>query len=477
MSKVAAKEHSTKIKVGENFCFKGVDFTVQEMQEALNAYHQQKKSHSDWLYNDDIAIFIDANVLLNIYFSPVPLREHLARFLQDNKERLFMVSQVETEFMRHRLEFIDKYKQTLTTAASKFRNAFNPFEIDFCTQFKNLKNLSIDVNFVDSLPQTDTLISEAEQLADNDNLLNDQFTTFQDKLKRIKEKFEEEYHQLYEKINIEYRDPILSAISQVNILPPLSQSEYDFTKSLYERLEERFKQDSDSSAAYLRFPGSGEKKNSEEKEEPWGDLLIYHQILVYMAENKKDAIFLTYDNSKFDWVKNKNGEPYSYYIADAYKNTKHNLFIIPAGEFLPKNYKSIDDIRVDEDSVGVNIHDDSSVYLPSMPPTDISEFFQYKEITEDEFLSELEKYSMWAEKFGENYVSKSYFIYVVLGHQRYRYSKSIEMLNKLCDDKKIELYDKAKKDYAISSIRMVKPMEQPIDVVVPEKIPESTNNE
>lgn len=459
MSKGAGKEQSTKTKVGERFCFKGFGYTVQEMQDALNTYHKQKKSHSDWLYNDDIAIFIDANVLLNIYFSPVPLRVHLARFIQDNKERLFMVSQVETEFMRHRLEFIDKYKNTLTTAASKFRNAFKPFEIDFCVKFKDLKNVSIDANFVDSLPQTDALINDAEQMAFNEQLFSEQFATFQEKLNEIKNKFEEEYHQLYEKVNIEYRDPILSAISQINILPPLSQSEYDFTKNLYERLLERFKQDSDSSAAYLRFPGSGEKKNPEEKEEPWGDLLIYHQILVYMADNKKDAIFLTYDNSKFDWVKNKEGEPYSYYIADAYKNTKQTLFIIPAGEFLPKNYKSIEDIREDEDSVGSHIHNDSSVFSQNKPSTEIAEFFQYKEITEEVFLEELKKYSMWAENFGENYVSKSYFIYVVLGHQQYRYSTSIDMLNKLCEENKIKVYNKEKDGYIIPSIKLMQQIE------------------
>ena len=76
-----------KIKIDDSFCFRGNNFTVKEMHRALKAYHTKKKSHTDWLYNDDIAIFVDANVLLNIYFSPVPLRAHLARFLQDNKNR------------------------------------------------------------------------------------------------------------------------------------------------------------------------------------------------------------------------------------------------------------------------------------------------------------------------------------------------------------------------------------------------------
>lgn len=442
-----------KSKIGENLCFNGIDFTVKEMQEALEAYHHKKKSHSDWLYNDNIAIFIDANVLLNVYFSPVQLRVHLARFLQDNKSRLYMASQAETEFMRHRLEFIDKYKNNLTTAASRFRNTFKTFDIDFCNLFKELKTASKQSDFVDSLPQTDVLINEAEKLAQNELLFSERFSSFTKKLQDIKEKFEEEYHQLYEKINIEFRDPILSAISQINILPPLSQGEYDFTKVLYGKLLERYNKDRDKLAEYLRFPGSGEDKDLEKKKEPWGDLIIYHQILTFMADNNRDAIFLTNDTSKLDWVK-KSGDPYSYYIADAYKNTKQTLFIIPVDAFLPKDYKSIEDIRMDEDSVGDGGNLDVVNLSINSSKTAIKDVYSYKDITEQVFLSELEKYSMWAEKFGEDYVSESYFIHVVLGQQGYSFSKSIEMLKGLVGTK-IEQYNKEKDGNAIPSIRLI----------------------
>ena len=468
---------SKNSKIGEGFCFHGIEFTVKEMQEALDAYHLKKKTHSDWLYNDDIAIFVDANVLLNVYYAPVPLRDHLARFLKDNKERLYMVSQVETEFMRHRLEFIDKYKQKLTTAASSFRSSFKPFEIDLCNLFKDLKNASKKADFVDSLPQTDALINDAEQLADNRILLNEKYSIFKEKLKEIKEKFEEEYHQLYEKVNIEFRDPILTAISQINILPPLSQSEFDFTRLLYEKLLERYKKDSDSIADYLRFPGSGEDKDIEKKKEPWGDLVIYHQLLSFMAEHRKDAIFLTNDVSKLDWVK-KNGEPYSYYIADAYKNTKQTLFIIPVDDFLPKDYKSVNDIRMDEDSIGDGSMRDAMSVSGNTLENEIKEVYKYKEITKQDFLTELEKYSLWSEKFGENYVSESYFIHVVLGQQGYRFSKSIEMLNSLVGTE-VERYDKEKDDAVIPSIRLIQKEEEPIvgvdeqEVILPMVKPES----
>lgn len=459
-----------KFTINADHCFHGTEFSAKEMQEALEEYHRRKKSHSDWLYNDNITIFVDANVLLNVYFSPVPLREHLSRFLQNNKERVFLVSQVEREFMRHRLEFIDKYRQTMTTASQKFKKTFETFKIDFCSLFKDLKNASLNPNFVDSLPQTAALINEAEGIADNAHLLSRDYDAFLERLEVIKQKFKEEYDQLYAKINIEYRDPILNAVSSLNILRPLSQGEYDFTMELYGRLMERYKKDCDSKADYLRFPGSGEEQDPEKKLEPWGDLVIYHQILVYMAENQKDAIYLTNDTSKSDWIK-KNGDPFSYYIADVYKNTHQVLFIIPSNEFLYQNSKTVEEIKLDEDSVGDNTTG-AIKKLGCQAVTDIETHYQLKDITEEVFLAELKDYSKWAENFGENYVSLAYFIYVVLGHKGYRYSKNLEMLEHLMGTK-VERYDKEKEGYVVPSIRLINLEEVPI----PENVNEQEGEE
>lgn len=457
----AALSHS-QFYVDEAHCFNGIEFTSGEMHSALEAYHRKKRDHSDWLYNDTIAIFVDANVLLSVYFSPVPHREHLSRFLHDNKSRVFITNQVEREFMRHRAEFIDKNKNNLTAAASKFRTKLKSFEFDFCSLFKELKNASLHAHFVDSLPQTDALIAEAEQLADNAHLLSEDFNAFQQKLTEIKSKFEEEYNKLYGKVNIEYRDPILTAISEANVLPPLSDAETDFIKNLYEQLRDRYDADRDQLADYLRFPGSGEKRDTAIKEEPWGDLLIYHQILAYMHDNHKDAIFLTNDKSKLDWMK-KGGEPYSYYIADAYKHTGQTLFIVRAEDFLPNDYRSVAENRMDEDSVGDVNFVGGSVVPPDTGGVDIIRHYALRAVTEDKFMEEMVKYSRWADKFGEQYVSKAYFIYVVLGHQGYRYSDSQNMLQHLVEKNKIELYEKEKEGYTVPSMRAVSRLVETIE--------------
>lgn len=53
-----------------------------------------------------------------------------------------------------------------------------------------------------------------------------------------------------------------------------------------------------------------------------------------------------------------------------------------------------------------------------------------------------------------NLASRAYFVYVVLGHQGFRYSKSNEVLNTLIETGRIEQYDKAKDDFTIPSIRI-----------------------
>ncbi len=453
---VASPSKASKFHIDAEHCFNGLEFTVKEMQEALEAFHHKKKKITEWLYNDNTPIFIDANVLLNVYFSPVPLREHLSKFLQDNQSRLYITSQVEREFIRHRLEFIDKNKGNLKAAANKLKTAIGKFEVDYGNLYNELKNASVNAQFVDSMPQTDAIIDSLETMVTNERLLSAEFASFKEKLKEVGEKFNEEFDKLYEKIDIEYRDPILTAISKINVLPPLSLSETNFVKSLYAKLLDRYDADKDKLAPYLRFPGSGEDRDTSIKGEPWGDLVIYHQVLAFMAENHKDAIFLTNDKTKLDWMK-KDGEPYSYYIVDAYKNTGQSLFIIPEDRFFPNNdYKSIDEIRMDEDSVGDTSSIGTAAVLPGIDGNDITTHFEFKCISDEQFINEFDVYSQWADNYGEKYVSKAYFIYVVLGNQGYRYSKSFEVLDKLVADNILELYDKEKVGYTIASIRKKK---------------------
>ena len=63
----------------------------------------------------------------------------------------------------------------------------------------------------------------------------------------------------------------------------------------------------------------------------------------------------------------------------------------------------------------------------------------FKELTEEIFLEELSTCIKWSNEYGDKYVSKDYFIYGILGHKRYEYAKSREVLHKLIVDGKLQI--------------------------------------
>lgn len=82
---------------------------------------------------------------------------------------------------------------------------------------------------------------------------------------------------------------------------------------------------------------------------------------------------------------------------------------------------------------------------------------KYKSISKEEFIKELEAYSKWAEEYGENYVSESFFIYTVLGNKGYQFYDSKEVLNALLTDNEVEPYSRDMGDGgSIKCIRLKK---------------------
>lgn len=77
----------------------------------------------------------------------------------------------------------------------------------------------------------------------------------------------------------------------------------------------------------------------------------------------------------------------------------------------------------------------------------------FKELTEDIFLEELSTCIKWADEYGDKYVSKDYFIYGILGHKRYEYAKSREMLHKLIKEGKLQIQKNEEEKVCLSIIQ------------------------
>ena len=216
---------------------------------------------------------------------------------------------------------------------------------------------------------------------------------------------------------------------------------------------ERYNDTKSEGAEYLRFPGSGENQDLDKKLEPWGDLLIYHEMLSFMAKEHKDVLFLTYDKSKQDWMK-KSGEQYSYYVVDAFCNTNQTLIIRKADDFFTGSFNSSHQDVIDEDSVGVT----TSSYIQNTESINATHQLKFNNISKEEFVSQLKNLIIKNGESADVHISKSYFIYVVLGKQGYRYSHSFQMLDQL-RGKKVEEYDFNDGEYEYKCLRLI---EQPV---------------
>lgn len=137
--------------------------------------------------------------------------------------------------------------------------------------------------------------------------------------------------------NIATTDDMLDVCSQFNLLDSLEKEEINFLEKQYDELVIVLSNVKQGEKWKHVFPGSGD---SEEKEYPYGDYIIYHEVLKFMKRNDSHAIFLTNEKSKSDWMQ-KDKSPIIGYIEKSYALTNKILFIIHAEGPLKVSFENI----------------------------------------------------------------------------------------------------------------------------------------
>ena len=95
------------------------------------------------------------------------------------------------------------------------------------------------------------------------------------------------------------------------------------------------------------FPGVADLLEKEENEH--ADYIIFHEIMKFMEEKNTDAIFLTFDTTKGDWMKGDK-HPLLHYVHNCYLNTGKLLFILDADRTLNDVLKISIEPLLDEES-------------------------------------------------------------------------------------------------------------------------------
>lgn len=451
---------SVQQKVCANFCFHTLCSDIKLTQSAYDYYSEHLTELKDVISSDVILAF-DTNLLLDLYKMSNTERCEFLKFIDNNAHRIIIPSQVEIEFMRHRLEKIEAFQvqlKDLKEQAKQFVTSLKKANKTAASQLKQLSQNSLVKNdMADVIPLIDVL----KEYIDN----NDSSDEFKNKLDELVEPVSKALNDNVDKLLplsiSESKDPVLQSLCKTHILKSLSEEELIFIKDKYYQLLEDFNEhkiEGENRKLPYCFPGCGDRRKINDGFDPTGDFIIYHELLAYMIKENKDVIFLTRDIAKSDWIKT-DGTPFNHYIVDVYRNTRKMLYIFNAEKFIPLTFIPVignneqeDEegcIGVDEESAKIQMVSEDSAKIESEEDLkdnksegaiEEPKLPYLRDIDEDRFMYELSNMESWAKDNGQGFVTVYWLIYQVLRRKHFDFHTSKKIMQKLKDEGKIELY-------------------------------------
>lgn len=460
-------------EINDELCFCYENGNSQMRQEAYEFYKQNNPgSFDDWGYDNQTIIFLDTNILLGAYALSKLEKKALVKFIENNKNRIVIASQVDKEYQKHRLELISSYDKKLTQLNKDTKGV-----ISAC-----LKSLNGEaIGMIKSLSGNHLLkydFSEEYQalkkILDDMQAYHDCLKEDRDKISSSLMKFQETFSCSLQPgatdvANMYMEDDLLHAIAQCTILPSLVDTELECIKKKYVECLEVFDKNKTETIGRYRFafPGCGDRKK-DEKEGRFkeSDMVIYHEMLKFLLEKDKNVIFLTFDITKGDWAPGKEyNDVFLHYIENQYVKTGHVIYI-KSGEELPLMFVNDTEME-DEDSdngdisytlIGlenvdlfgdicnsnnVNPKNESSENVAISQKVDDNVICAprrgYRKIDSERFMLELQKSTKWAEEYGAGFVGRDYFIYGLLGKQKhFEFNQSRLIYKSLIDSGKIK---------------------------------------
>lgn len=442
----------------QNLFETGKHFSISICQTALKKYTEKLECALN--FDENIPIFLDTNVLLDYYKISFSERNELRKFFESNKDRIYLTKQIEKEFLTHRIDHIRSYLKSLDDFVNSYKNIKTEIERLKNGEIKGFdhyinKNVILKNDYQDLRTELSNFNETIKQK------LQDLFsqTDFEEQIIEKEQKIEEIRKRLEGQADIERNDPLLSIVSEFKIVDELSNTEIENIRNQFDNLKTKYDEvKSDQNLNWkFTFPGCGDKKD-----DPYGDFIIYHEIIKFLKTQNGDAIFLTNDVEKNDWLLRKKTEltPYTHYIINSYALSESSLFILHAKDKIRVSYSPIySDQEVDVDTEKV----ETLVVPMEQSATDEDEFQEeiikvvgkidindfdfnprdfsiYDDISKAEFLRELKESEKWADKYGSGFVGLNSFIIKYLGGKGFNYRSSYDVKDELLNEGKIETY-------------------------------------
>jgi len=311
-----------KIEIGKDLSFASKKDKSHIIQFKESLKHYSDNFASAVSLGNDIPIFLDTSVLLRTYSISFKAREKLKEFFEQNHTRIFIPRQVQKEFTKNRESVIEDF---FTDATKKLPDNFRSNIINKLQAFLDTNKIILkDYDFVET--KLEKIKRDAEKLLQK----------LEDEIEEVKEANK----------NIKYTDELLEIFSHFNLLDGLTSDEIKIVKSEFDEFKKSItdtsKIDVEIGKPYRAFPGMGDIKLKPD--DPYGDYVIFHEILKFVKQKSTDVAFLTYDITKGDWL-DKNKHPHIHYIENVYLNTGKAIFILDAErtfeDLLDISFKSV----------------------------------------------------------------------------------------------------------------------------------------
>lgn len=471
METVNNSQQSSPISLSQEFCFKSNGKGICLVQQALDYYEKNKNSYDDWLFKSDIPIFLDTNILLDLYEISLKEREQFLKFLEKNKKRIYLTGQIDKEYLKHRIPQINGFKKTLKKLITDQQEFIDGVQNCFGKEFRKLQDYAKRKILIDDMPESAELLNKIIKHIEDCKVSEEKKKQFTDLVQVFQDKLREQISFLIKSVELEHKDPILKVIATLQILDPMPDSDKDFLKKLYDELLSIYNEHKNNveQKDLYSFPGCGDRKKMKDGFEPYGDFYIYHELLLFMNEKQVDVIFLTKDVTKSDWIK-EDKRPFVHYVVNTFELTNKMMYIISSNDFIPLSFASLaeygdntvdDDIsELEECSNSLLLRSESqgestiSVNDESLNLITTSSYL--REITRERFIKELETSLKWSEQYGDGYVGMEYFIYSILKYKHFRYDSSRKMLDNLIEEGIIEKDVVERDGKKIDSIKFIK---------------------
>ncbi len=315
------------MEINKDFSFSIVKgLTIKDAYTALTLFEGEFENAKSLRGNTPI--FVDTNIILSYYGMSSSEKEKLLRFLDLNKDRIHITNEIENEFLRNRISSI---KKDLFTPLNSVVSDYQKTQAEINGKLKSYlddKKQILSKDYPDLWKELINVRDCIEELLNHESLINELKKQIDGTTSNHK--------------NIFLKDELLKICSSLKIIEPLSKEEKDFLVEEYDNLLVEYKNAKDQQKWKYAFPGCGETKDI-----PYGDFIIFHEIMKFMKQKDTNAIFLTNDIQKSDWLQSDR-TPFIHYIEKCYINTSKIMFILQGESVLS-------DISFE------NIHENSNV--------------------------------------------------------------------------------------------------------------------